>query len=68
MISRLISFLRTGRHGHCSVISPSASGLSWLLLAGHTPQHAPIAEGRDLLALADGADHLELALQLHCTF
>jgi len=68
MISRLFSFLRTGHPGQRIAASPSASGLSWLLLAGHTPQHAPIAEGRDLLALADGADHLELALQLHCTF
>ncbi|WP_269532455.1 hypothetical protein [Chitinimonas sp. BJYL2] len=68
MLTRLRSLFCADHPGRLATQTKTAPRLGWLLLAGHVPQHTPIAEGRDLLALADGANHLELALQLHCTF
>ncbi|WP_374537754.1 hypothetical protein [Chitinimonas taiwanensis] len=68
MISCLLSCWDVGRPTPPVTPPEAVSVFDCLLLAGHAPQQTPIAEGRDLLALADGANHLELALQLHCTF
>jgi hypothetical protein len=68
MIAHLLSRWCAGRPERLARPSQVVSGFSWLVLADHVPQHTAIAEGRDLLALVDGANHLELALQLHCTF
>lgn len=67
MIAYLLSRRCAERLERLAAPSQAVSGFSWPVLANHAPQHPPIAEGRDLLALADGANHLELALQLHCT-
>ncbi|MDC7705843.1 hypothetical protein [Vogesella indigofera] len=68
MLTRLLSLFRADRPGRLAVQPKAASRFAWLLLAGHGAPLTPIAEGHDLLALVDGANHIELALQLHCTF